>query len=54
MAPAGNGYSLLFRITHIGNVPWILKNGLHCNNSGILDPNFVTIGNPELISKRTS
>ena len=46
--------ALLFRITHIGNVPWILKNGLHCKNTGILDPNFVTIGNPELISKRTS
>ena len=46
--------ALLFRITHIENIPWILKNGLHCKNSGILDPNFVTIGNPELISKRTS
>ncbi|MDD9983411.1 MAG: DUF4433 domain-containing protein, partial [Gammaproteobacteria bacterium] len=46
--------ALLFRITHIENVPWILNNGLHCKSSGILDPNFVTIGNPELISKRTS
>ena len=27
---------------------------MHCKNSGILDPNFVTIGNPEPISKRTS
>ena len=42
----------IFRITHIKNVPWILANGLHCRSSGILDPNFVAIGNPDLIEKR--
>lgn len=44
--------ALIFRITHIENVPWILKNGLHCNNSDRQDSNFVRIGNAELIEKR--
>ena len=46
--------ALIFRVTHISNVPWILSNGLHCKNSNVSDPNFVQIGNPELISKRTT
>ena len=46
--------SLIFRITHITNVRWILKNGLHCKNANCIDPDFVQIGNPELISKRTT
>lgn len=45
--------ALIFRITHTSNVPWILRNGLHCANSEVRDPNFVQIGNPELIAKRT-
>lgn len=44
--------ALIFRITHRDNVPWILDNGLHCQSSEILDPGFVGIGNPELISLR--
>ena len=44
---------LLFRITHIANLPWLLANGLHCANSAVVDPGFVAIGNPELIGKRT-
>lgn len=44
---------LIFRITHIANVPWILDHGLHCRNSLERDPNYVEIGNPELIQKRT-
>lgn len=44
---------LLFRITHIRNLPWILLNGLYAANSSVLDPNFVAIGNPDLISKRS-
>lgn len=42
----------IFRITHIDNVAWILQNGLHCSSSNIQDPNFIQIGNPDLISKR--
>lgn len=44
--------ALIFRITHRDNVPWMLDNGLHCRNSGTVDPNFVAIGNSELIAKR--
>ena len=45
---------LIFRITHIDNVPWILDHGLHCRNSKECDPNFKEIGNAELIGKRSS
>jgi hypothetical protein len=44
--------ALIFRITHRDNVRWIVENGLHCKRSEIVDPNFVSIGNPELICKR--
>jgi hypothetical protein len=47
---SANGF--IFRITHRNNIPWILDNGLHCRNSGSVDPNFVQIGNADLISKR--
>jgi hypothetical protein len=43
---------LIFRITHRDNLPWMLGNGLHCANSEKRDPNFVPIGNPDLIDKR--
>lgn len=44
--------ALIFRITHRDNVPWILDNGLQSRSSGATDPNFITIGNPDLIDKR--
>jgi ssDNA thymidine ADP-ribosyltransferase, DarT len=44
--------ALIFRIVHRDNVPWILDNGLHCKNSKLRDPNFVEIGNSDLIKKR--
>jgi hypothetical protein len=44
--------ALVFRITHINNVPWILDHGLHCASSDVLDPNFRPIGDRELIEKR--
>jgi ssDNA thymidine ADP-ribosyltransferase DarT-like protein len=46
-----NGF--IFRIAHISNVPWMMDHGLHCRNSAERDPNYVEIGNPELILKRT-
>lgn len=46
--------ALIFRITHINNVAWVLANGLHCGRSNACDPGFVQIGNPDLIAKRTS
>ena len=44
---------LIFRITHIDNVPWILANGLHSRSSVTRDENYREIGNPDLIEKRT-
>jgi ssDNA thymidine ADP-ribosyltransferase, DarT len=44
--------ALIFRIVHRDNIPWILDNGLHCRNSDVRDPNYVDIGNLDLISKR--
>lgn len=45
--------ALIFRITHRDNVPWILENGLHCKNAGLIDPHYVAIGDPELIDRRS-
>jgi len=44
--------ALIFRIMHIDNVPWLIDHGLHCRYSPDFDPNFRTIGNPELIERR--
>lgn len=44
--------ALIFRITHIANVPWILDHGLHCRSAVTFDPNYREIGNPDLIAKR--
>ncbi len=43
---------LIFRITHVANLPWILANGIYCRNAEALDPNFVEIGRPEIITRR--
>ena len=43
---------LLFRITHVANLPWLLANGLHSANGGMVDPGFTAIGNPDLIAGR--
>lgn len=42
----------LYRITHYRNLPFILKNGLHCPNSSLDDPEFVPIGFPTLVAQR--
>lgn len=44
--------ALIFRIVHIDNVEWTLRNGLHCRNSRLKQPDYREIGNPELIAKR--
>lgn len=52
--PALNsGKALIFRITHRDNIPWILDHGLHAASAKVLDPNFRSIGNPDLIDKRS-
>ena len=42
----------IFRITHVENLAWILSNGVHHSSSNAQDPNFIQIGNPDLIGKR--
>ena len=44
--------ALIFRVTHVDNLPWTLDHGLHCKASDVQDPNFVEIGNTDLIRKR--
>jgi hypothetical protein len=46
--------AFIFRIVHRDNLPWILANGLHCRSSDVFDPNYVDIGNPDLIGKRNA
>ena len=45
--------ALIFRITHLHNLGWILDHGLHCPNSLVIDPSFVPIGRTSLIEQRT-
>jgi hypothetical protein len=45
--------ALIWRIAHRDNLPWILRHGLHCKNSDLQDPNFIAIGNPDLIDRRS-
>jgi|SRR5215218_1829987 len=44
--------ALIFRATHRSNLPWVLANGLHSRSSVRQDPNFVAIGNTEVIARR--
>ena len=46
--------ALIWRIVHRDNLPWILDNGLHCGNSAVKAPGWVSIGNPELSGKRAT
>ena len=41
-----------FRITHIDNIPHILKNGLVKADSPLHDENYVPIGDPQIIGLR--
>lgn len=38
----------IFRITHIDNIEWAVRHGLHCRNSVTKDPNYKEIGNPDI------
>ncbi|HDS1817172.1 TPA: DUF4433 domain-containing protein [Pseudomonas putida] len=46
--------ALIWRIVHRDNLPWILDNGLHCDNSGMQATQWVNIDNTELLDKRRS
>lgn len=43
----------IFRIIHRANLPWVLQHGLHGGNSPTRSAHWVSIGNQELISKRS-
>lgn len=45
--------ALIFRIVHVANVPWIMDNGIQCANSDKQDPHYVSIGNADLIDRRS-
>lgn len=45
--------ALIWRILHRANLPWVLQNGIHCGNSSVRSPEWVSIGNSELIDKRS-
>jgi hypothetical protein len=36
----------------VANLPWLLANGMHSAKAGVVDPNFTSIGNPDLIASR--
>lgn len=42
-----------FRITHIDNIPHIVEKGLVRKNSPLRSPNYVSIGDKEVINKRS-
>ena len=44
--------ALIWRIIHRDNLPWVLENGLHCGNSALRSPSWISIGSQELIDKR--
>ncbi len=46
--------ALIWRIVHRDNLPWILDNGLYCGNGGVRAPQWVSIGNQDLIDKRAT
>ena len=45
---------MIWRIVHLDNIAWVLEHGLHCGNSPTTSPNWVHIGNTELIDKRSN
>lgn len=46
--------ALIWRIVHGDNLPWILDHGLHCGNSAERSPQWISIGNQELIDRRAT
>ncbi len=53
MLSLGPDPAYIFRITHIDNMAWMLRHGMHAQSSSIQDPSFERIGSVELIEKRS-
>lgn len=47
-------YAFIWRIVHCDNMPWLIQNGLHCANTTVQSNNWITIGDKELIDKRST
>lgn len=47
-------YKNIYRITHYRNLEFIIKNGIYCRSSEFYDPDYINIGNNDIISKRCS
>ena len=52
MSKQNEKQTLLYRITHRNNIPWLLRNGLVCQSHPNKDPAFIPIGNSDLIDHR--
>lgn len=46
--------ALIWRVLHRANLPWVLEHGVHCGNSTVRSPQWVSIGSQELIDKRAA
>jgi hypothetical protein len=53
MSDLNSEKAFIFRIVHVANVAWILEHGMHCRASPVQDPNYINIGSPSLIDKRS-
>lgn len=52
IAPHTRSLLYAFRMVHINNVPYIMKNGIIHHDSPLADPSYITIGDNEVIRKR--
>jgi hypothetical protein len=46
------GKTYIWRMTHYRNIGFIIRNGLHCCNCEIQDPEYINIGHRSLIDNR--
>lgn len=44
--------AFIWRIVHRDNLPWLLAHGLHCPSSSMRSPDWISIGNEDVIEKR--
>lgn len=43
----------IFRMVHIGNLEYLLRNGICTRNHVLADPGYISIGNSEIIQRRS-
>jgi ssDNA thymidine ADP-ribosyltransferase, DarT len=42
----------IYRMVHYANLPFVIDHGLHCSHCEPTNPNYVPIGQPNIVSKR--